>query len=133
MKALLLVALVACGGKGEDKPPPPKPPEPAPLPPVDREALLAGQLPAGAPESEVINVQCRVCHNVEYVTQQRLSEAGWKKTLEKMRTFGAAITEADVGPLAAFAARHWNADLPDRTYKPVPPPEGAVTAATDDE
>ncbi len=120
----LLVLLVACGSKGEDNPPPPfAPPPPAA---IDREALLAGQLPEGAQESEVINVQCRICHAVEYVTQQRLSEAGWTKTLLKMRTFGANISESDVPRLAAFAARFWNAELPDRVLAPVPPPAGAL-------
>lgn len=122
----MLLLLVACGGKSEDKPKPTTAPDPAPAPAVDREALLAGKLPEGAPESEVINVQCRICHAVEYVTQQRLSEAGWTKTFLKMKTFGANISEADVPRLAAFAVRHWNAELPDRVLAPVPPPAGAL-------
>lgn len=120
----MLVVLVACGGKREDKPPPPVTPEPPPA--IDRAALLAGKLPEGAPESEVINTQCRICHAVEYLTQQRLSEAAWTKTLLKMKTFGAAIGEADVPRLAAFAARYWSSELPDREYSPVPPPAGAL-------
>ncbi len=126
MRAALLVLLVACGSKGDDKKPPAPIPTPDPVPAVDREALLAGKLPEGAPESEVINVQCRICHAVEYITQQRLSEAGWTKTLLKMKTFGANISESDVPRLAAFAVRNWNAELPDRVLVPGPPPAGAL-------
>lgn len=122
---VLVVLLVACGGKREDKPPPP-PVAPEPAPAIDRAALLAGKLPEGAPESEVINTQCRICHGVEYLTQQRLSEAAWTKTLLKMKTFGANIGEADVPRLAAFAARYWNSELPDREYSSVAPPAGAL-------
>lgn len=124
MRAWVLVVLVACGNKSETKPPPPVAPEAPPA--IDREALLAGKLPEGAPESEVINAQCRICHAVEYVTQQRLSEAGWTKTLLKMRTFGANLSESDVPRLAAFAARYWSLDLPDRVYSSVSPPAGAL-------
>ncbi len=124
MRALLCVLLVACGSKGDDKKAPPTPAQ-DPVSAVDREALLAGRLPEG-PESEVINVQCRICHAVEYLTQQRLSEAGWTKTLVKMRSFGANLSESDVPRLAAFAARHWNPELPDRVLVPGPPPAGAL-------
>ena len=88
--ALLLIVLAAC--RSEDKAPPPPPvhevPPPAPVVSIDRDALLAGKVPEGAPEMEVINAQCRICHSVEYLTQQRLGEPGWKKTIEKMRKFG---------------------------------------------
>lgn len=121
MRAALLVVLVACGGKRE-QPPPPTPTPPA----IDREALLAGKLPEGAPETELVNVQCRICHSLDYLTQQRLSEAAWRKTIDKMRAFGANLSDADAASLTAFAARHWSVELPERTYQPVAPPAGAL-------
>lgn len=122
MKRLVLVlALVAC--KGKESPPPQPAPAPQPAapatpsapPPMDRAALLDGKLPEGAAETDLINAQCRVCHAVEYLTQQRLSEAAWTKTIAKMKKFGANVSDADAAKLAKFAATYWNPDLPPRT------------------
>src|SRR5262249_16956901 len=93
---------------------------------IDRDALLAGKLPDNAPETELVNAQCRICHTIEYLTQQRLGEAGWKKTIDKMRKFGANLTDDQVTSLVAFAARYWNPDLPRRTWVAGPAPAGAL-------
>ena len=132
---LIVVALVACrsnenappvsGSAGSGAPVPAA----APAPAIDRAALLAGTLPEGAPEIDLINAQCRICHTTEYLTQQRLTEPAWKKTIDKMRKFGAALDEAQAASLAAFAARYWNPDLPPRTWEPGPPPPGALPIA----
>jgi hypothetical protein len=96
---------------------------------MDRAALLDGKLPEGAPETDLINAQCRICHAVEYLTQQRLSEAAWQKTIAKMRKFGAALDDQQAAQLAKFAATYWNPDLPGRTFKLAPLPAGAVPLA----
>ena len=126
-RVLLIVAIAACKAK-QDQPPPP-PPAPAPPPPaptIDRAELLAGKLPDGAPETELINAQCRVCHAVEYLTQQRLSEGAWQKTIAKMRKFGANVDDQQAALLAKFAATYWNPDLPARAFPLVAPPAGAL-------
>ena len=130
MRLLVIVlALVAC--KSSQEPPaPPPPPPPAPAPPaIDRAALLDGKLPEGAPETDLINAQCRICHAVEYLTQQRLSEPTWLKTIAKMRKFGAALDDQQAAALAKFAATYWNPDLPDRQFKLAPAPAGALPLA----
>lgn len=127
--AWIVIALVAC--HSDEKPPPPPPTTttntqpPTPIS-VGRDALLAGELPERAPEMEIVNAKCRVCHSVEYLTQQRLGEAGWKKTIEKMRKFGASLTDAEIASLVAFATRYWNPELPGRTWVAGPPPTGAL-------
>jgi hypothetical protein len=128
----IVLAFTAC--RSETKPSPTQEPPKAVQPPpppvtIDRDALLAGKLPEGAPETELVNAQCRICHSVDYLTQQRLSEAAWKKTIEKMRTFGANLTDEQVTSLVAFAARYWNPELPGRTWSPGPPPPGALPTA----
>ena len=125
----MLLAATACKSK-ERKPtpqadPPTQPTPPAP-PAIDQAALLQGKLPEGAPELELVNAQCRICHGAEYLTQQRLGEPAWRKTIEKMRKFGANLTDADVTALAAFAARYWNPELPMRTWTAGPAPAGAL-------
>ena len=129
MRLLLIVlALAACKSK-QDEPPPPPPPvaaQPPAPPPIDRAALLDGKLPEGAPETDLINAQCRICHAVEYLTQQRLSEAVWQKTIAKMRKFGAAVDDQQAAALAKFAATYWNPDLPGRQFKLAALPAGAL-------
>jgi hypothetical protein len=126
--ALAVVVLVGCRSDpdpaGTPAPPPPAPPAAAPA--IDRAALIAGKLPEGAAETELINAQCRICHGAEYLTQQRLTEAQWKKTIDKMRKFGATLTDEQAASLAAFAGRYWSPDLPDRTLIAGPPPPGAL-------
>lgn len=133
----LLFALAACGSREEGKPPAAPPPPAAPAdaevavtaPALDREALLAGKLPTQGPEALLISAQCAVCHSTEYLTQQRLSEPAWKKTIEKMRQFGARLDDAEVASLAAFAAKLWSPELPGRTWTAGPPPAGALPAS----
>ncbi len=126
--AVLWIVLAACKSQHEAPPPPPLPatPAPPPTPTIDRAALLEGKLPEGAPETELANIQCRNCHTTQYLTQQRLTEPVWKKTIEKMRKFGANLTDEQAASLAAFAARYWNPDLPGRTWTPGPLPPGAL-------
>jgi hypothetical protein len=125
---VVMFVLAACKAKHEPPPPPEpaKPGAPPAPPPIDRAALLEGKLPEGAPELEVIRAQCQICHSIEYLTQQRLGETGWQKTIAKMRKFGASLTDEQAAPLAKFAATYWNPDLPGRTWKLGPPPSGAL-------
>src|SRR6185436_951372 len=125
--AIALVMVAAC--RSDERPPPSSTQQPPPAPPaaptIDRAALLEGKMPESAPEMELINAQCRICHSLEYLTQQRLSEPAWRKTIDKMRKFGATLSDADAAALVAFAARYWNQDLPMRTWTAGPPPAGA--------
>jgi hypothetical protein len=135
---ILAILAVACRTREEPKPSPaptpstpsspPAPPAPPAAPALDREALLAGKLPTEGAEAQLINVHCRICHTTEYLTQQRLSEPAWKKTIEKMRKFGTLLSDAEVASLAAFAAKLWNPELPGRTWTAGPPPPGALPA-----
>jgi hypothetical protein len=124
---IIIIALVACRSDETTPPPAPSPtPPPPPVVSIDRDELLAGKTPDGAPEMDIVNAQCRICHSTQYLTQQRLSEASWKKTIEKMRKFGAKLSDEEVASLAAFAARYWNPELPGRTWVAGPPPMGAL-------
>jgi cytochrome c553 len=134
-----MILLVACRSREEPTPTaaqtppapsvppaPPSPPAPAAAPAIDREALLAGKLPTEGAEAALINTHCRICHTTEYLTQQRLSEPAWKRTIEKMRKFGALLSDAEIASLAAYAAKLWSPELPGRTWTAGPPPPGAL-------
>lgn len=126
MRALVVLALAACGRNKEPPPAESGSAGSAAPPPISREALLEGKLPDGYAATELVTTQCRICHAVEYLTQQRLTEAGWKKTIDKMRKFGAALDDTQAATLASYAAYFWNPDLPGRTWKAGPPPPGAL-------
>jgi len=130
-----VVAITAC--RSEHEPPEPTQgsagsvttPSPPPLPPIDRAALLAGTLPDADPTTEVVNAQCRICHTVDYLTQQRLGEAAWKKTIDKMRKFGATLTDEQAAAMVTYTARYWNPELPPRAFARVALPAGALPLA----
>ncbi len=95
--------------------------------PADEAALLEGKLPDD-PARAVLQAKCLICHSGDYVTRQRLTPAQWLKTVEKMRKFGAPLTDDEVKPLADYLGRHWTVDLPERRPAPVKAPAGALPA-----
>ena len=80
-------------------PPTPAAAAPPPVARIDQAALLRGALPAGV-EIDLVQSRCQICHTLEYVTQQRLSDAQWDKTLTKMQKWGSPITDDDKKQLA---------------------------------
>jgi len=88
-------------------------------------ALLEGKLPDD-PARSVLQAKCLICHTGEYVTLQRLTPAQWQKTVEKMRKFGAPLTDEEVKSLSSYLGKYWTVDLPERLPRPVAPPQGAL-------
>jgi hypothetical protein len=99
------------------------------MPPVDQAALLTGKLPDADPMTGVVSAQCVICHSLDYLTQQRLGEAGWKKTVEKMRKFGANLSDQEAGAVVSYAARYWNPTLPPRPFALTELPIGSLPIA----
>ena len=128
--ALLAAALLAAAPEA-------KSPAPAaaaaPAKPADAKAadalrldLVSGKLPAD-PARDVVLGKCVICHSEEYVTQQRLTAGQWKGTVEKMRKFGAPLTDDEVKLVSEYLGRNWTTDLPDpRPGKAVAPPKGSL-------
>lgn len=83
--------------------------------------LLMGEAPAPLSDEALqatLTLQCRACHSMHYVEQQRLTATQWTGTLKKMRHFGAVLEEAAVPALAeALAARFGPTGRP---YTPLP-------------
>lgn len=131
--ALLNVAL-ACSKAGEPSTPStpstpatPAPPVAMPAPALvvsteqTRAAALRGELPAG-PEVNIAASRCAICHTTQYLTQQRLTEAQWSKTIEKMKKWGAPIDDTESASLARYLGTHFPADLADAPRPPAPAP-----------
>jgi hypothetical protein len=84
-------------------------------------ALLEGQLPDD-PARPLVQARCLLCHSVDYVTQQRLTEGQWQKTVEKMRKFGSPANDEEAKAMVAYFARYWTPDLPPLRPVRAPPP-----------
>jgi hypothetical protein len=90
--------------------------------------LAAGLLPED-PARAVVQGKCLICHTADYVTQQRLTPGQWQKTVEKMRRFGAPLSDDEVKLVSGYLGRTWTVDLPEpRPPKPVAPPKGSLPA-----
>jgi hypothetical protein len=93
----------------------------------DRAALVAGKIPDG-PERTTLEGRCLICHTLDYVTTQRLTEGQWTNVVNKMKRWGSPVADDEVKPLAAWLATHWPTDLPERTSPRMAAPPGSTPA-----
>lgn len=93
--------------------------------PADQAALVEGKIPDD-PERSLFQAKCLICHTGDYTTQQRLTEGQWQKSVEKMKRWGAPLTDDEVKALATWFGRTWNPDLPERRSPQVAAPKGSV-------
>jgi cytochrome c5 len=71
-------------------------------------SLAAQTLPEGA-GAEVVKARCATCHEIDLITSQRLSPAGWTREVDKMVRWGARVSDAERAILQPFLARHFGA------------------------
>jgi len=88
-------------------------------------ALVDGQLPDD-PARPLVQSKCLLCHTGEYLTQQRLTEGQWQRTVEKMRKFGTPASDEEAKEIVAYLARNWTPDLPPPRPVRAPLPRGSV-------
>jgi hypothetical protein len=77
----------------------------------DNEKLVAGEMPDD-PAKTLVQGKCMLCHSGDYLTQQRLNDGQWQKTVEKMRKFGSPASDEEVKQMSAYLAKYWTQDLP---------------------
>jgi mono/diheme cytochrome c family protein len=65
----------------------------------------AAQVAAG---ETVYNTSCRICHSDDLAEQQRLSAAGWGRTVDKMIQWGAPVKPEQKPSLVAYLASRWS-------------------------
>jgi hypothetical protein len=89
---------------------------------IDRVRVVAGATsssvePLAPPERDLpidsatalVKQKCLACHDADLITQQRLTEAGWSRELDKMIRWGADVPDGDRDRLLEFLARHFPA------------------------
>jgi cytochrome c5 len=72
-------------------------------------SLTAQALPEGA-GAELVKARCATCHEVDLITSQRLSPAGWTREVDKMIRWGARVSDAERAILQPFLAKHFGAE-----------------------
>jgi hypothetical protein len=75
---------------------------------------LSGQFGRSAPvpsggedAAAALMPRCLTCHDLRLIEQQRLTEAGWVREIEKMIGWGANLSGSDRDLLAAYLARRF--------------------------
>jgi mono/diheme cytochrome c family protein len=66
----------------------------------------AQELPPGS-GLEVVTSRCLICHDSDLITQQRLSRAGWSRSVDKMVRWGAIVDAAERDALLDYLAAHF--------------------------
>jgi cytochrome c5 len=92
---------------------------------LSAQVLGAQALPTG-PGADVLKQRCVSCHESDIITSQKLSLAGWTRSVDKMVRWGAAITPAEREVLQPYlaanfgpkpAASHATSDAGAASYK----------------
>ncbi|HSF69121.1 MAG TPA: hypothetical protein VLA47_01975, partial [Nitrospira sp.] len=67
------------------------------------------------PQAEALIVaRCSVCHSPDLITQQRLRAERWESIVEKMKHWGAEISQEEAGLLVRYLSARYHPDAPDR-------------------
>lgn len=69
-------------------------------------AVVSGAL---APQAEgLILARCSVCHSADLIAQQRLPRARWEATVEKMKHWGAEISNDEADLLVRYLSARYH-------------------------
>ena len=79
-----------------------------------QEEDLATVSAALAPRAEgLIIARCSVCHSPDLIAQQRLPRARWEATVEKMKRWGAEISNDEADLLVRYLSARYHPGAPD--------------------
>jgi cytochrome c oxidase cbb3-type subunit 3 len=79
-----------------------------------QEEELATVSAALAPRAEgLIIARCSVCHSPDLIAQQRLPRARWEATVEKMKQWGAEISNDEADLLVRYLSARYHPGAPD--------------------
>lgn len=73
---------------------------------LSAQVLSAQALPAGA-GADVLKQRCVSCHESDIITSQKLSLAGWTRSVDKMVRWGATVAPAEREVLQPYLAAHF--------------------------
>ena len=77
----------------------------------DDDATMVAAL---APRAErLVVARCSVCHSEDLITQQRLPRPRWEATVEKMKQWGAEISQDEADLLVRYLSARYHPGAPD--------------------
>lgn len=76
--------------------------------------LLSISIALGPRAEGLIMARCSVCHSADLITQQRIPPARWEATVDKMKHWGAEISEEEAGLLIRYLSARYHPGAPDR-------------------
>jgi cytochrome c oxidase cbb3-type subunit 3 len=75
----------------------------------DPESVSAMLDPRG---ERLIIARCAVCHSADLITQQRLSRTRWQATIDKMKHWGAEISDQEADLLIGYLSARYHPNAP---------------------
>lgn len=81
------------------------------LPEEDMESVSVG---LGLRAEGLILARCSVCHTADLITQQRLPRERWEATVDKMKHWGAEISQEEQILLVRYLSARYHPGAPDR-------------------
>ncbi len=114
LAALLVATLVLSACSNETRSPSAGGSTPGASRSSDETAQPGAAMDGGAQPVEprtLIAQRCANCHGLERVKEARHDEAGWRSTVQRMRSKGAQVDEIQQAAIAAFLAGGGGAEL----------------------
>ena len=78
----------------------------------DDNAAMVAALASRA--ERLVVARCSVCHSADLISQQRLPHPRWEATVEKMKQWGAEISQDEADLLVRFLSARYHPGAPDR-------------------
>lgn len=72
---------------------------------------------------KIVRDKCLICHEADLIVQQRLSQAGWVREVEKMIRWGAMMNEAEKEAVVNYLTTHFG--LPPLSQSTAAPSESS--------
>jgi competence protein ComEA len=73
-------------------------------------ALAQDTMPEGPGKAQTLSV-CGTCHEAAKATSVKLTREGWIETIDRMKAFGAAGSDADFAAVLEYLATHFKGDV----------------------
>jgi cytochrome c5 len=65
----------------------------------------SGQAVQPAGGAELVKSKCTLCHSMDRINQANKDRAAWAETVERMRTAGAVLTDAEASQVVEYLAK----------------------------
>ncbi|MDB5454683.1 MAG: cytochrome c [Caulobacter sp.] len=101
-----LAAVAACAASPQAPPQGNAPPVPPPLS-TTTAPPAAGAAPAEAPQA-IVERACQACHDLGVITQASHTADEWPVILQRMRSNGANLTEAEFKQVQAYLVQNYS-------------------------